>query len=1106
MRLYHMAEFTFRKKTINRWVVRYLGRGHRMRLVVRGGRRLTLQLFRLVLRPSRLSSRCRAILGACSIIVIIAAFEAVPALADGGVGGAGNGCPGGAGGAGGAGLTGNPGAPGGACNAGGGGGGAGGGAGGAGGATAGGAGGGGGTNTTVTGTIANTSTLIGGNGAAGADGTSTTVSPSGGGGGGAGGLGAEVTGTGLSSNFGRIIGGRGGDGGNGATGSLGGAGGGGGGAGDGGSAVLFTAGTVAFTNATAGTIIGGNGGNGGAGGGLFRSCCALGGDGGIGGAGVQFLGATVMFANLGTAIGGNGGDGSLGGAAGHGGDAALLAGSSATLNNSGRLLGGNGGTGSTPLSLGGLLPTTGTVGGTGGAGVSFMAGAAAFNNSGTVIGGNGGLGGLAPGLVGAAGSGGDGGVGAQFSAGGLLSNSGVILGGNGAAARPTQAGFTPAAGGGGIGILGRDLTIINSGTISGGQSGDGSTRATAISFTGGLNVLELQAGSTINGNVVAFSAADTLRLGGISNATFDVSQIGSQYLGFGVLQKGGSSTWTLTGTNSASTPWTIAAGTLQVNAAIANAPITVNGTATLAGTGTIGGLTVHNGAVFMPGTQGVSGTMTITANLAFQSGAIYLVQLTAAGGSRAQVGGTSAFVGTLDIVFLSPSLTRSSSLLSSAGGVSGTFDSVQLVNLPAGFTASVAYTPTEVVLNLNGSLATAGLSANQRQVAAAINTAFANGNTLPAPVVGLFGLSAPSLANALQMITGEAATGAQQATFGAMNQFMGIISDPFFVRGGMGSQPGASAFAAEAGSNAYAATKRTDAFAMAAKAPPAPPVASWSVWAAGFGGSQSVDGNAVTGANNATSSIYGTAVGADYLITPYTLAGFALAGGGTNFDVRGQGSGRSDLFQAGAYLRHRSGPAYVAAALAYAWQDITTDRIVTIAGADHLRAEFNANAYSGRLEGGYRFAAPWTLGIGLTPYAAAQFTTFDLPAYAERAVSGTSNFALAYGAKSVTDPRSELGLRTDGSFAVPQGVVTLRGRVAWAHDFNPNRAIAASFQSLPAAGFVVNGAAQACDSALTTAAVEMRWSNGWSAAATFEGEFSNVTRSYAGKGVVRYAW
>jgi hypothetical protein len=29
--------------------------------------------------------------------------------------------------------------------------------------------------------------------------------------------------------------------------------------------------------------------------------------------------------------------------------------------------------------------------------------------------------------------------------------------------------------------------------------------------------------------------------------------------------------------------------------------------------------------------------------------------------------------------------------------------------------------------------------------------------------------------------------------------------------------------------------------------------------------------------------------------------------------------------------------------------------------------------------------------------------------------------------------------------------------------------------------------------------------NGWSAA-TFEGEFSDVTRSYAGKGTVRHAW
>lgn len=118
---------------------------------------------------------------------------------------------------------------------------------------------------------------------------------------------------------------------------------------------------------------------------------------------------------------------------------------------------------------------------------------------------------------------------------------------------------------------------------------------------------------------------------------------------------------------------------------------------------------------------------------------------------------------------------------------------------------------------------------------------------------------------------------------------------------------------------------------------------------------------------------------------------------------------------------------------------------------------------------------------------------------------GANTFALAHGARSITDTRSELGIRTDRSFALASGMLTLRGRLAWAHDFNPGRTVAATFQALPGASFVVNGAAQAPDSALATAAAEIKWRNGWSTGATFEGEFSSVTASYAGKGVVRYA-
>ena len=363
----------------------------------------------------------------------------------------------------------------------------------------------------------------------------------------------------------------------------------------------------------------------------------------------------------------------------------------------------------------------------------------------------------------------------------------------------------------------------------------------------------------------------------------------------------------------------------------------------------------------------------------------------------------------------------------------------------------------------------------------------------------------------LTQASGELATGTQQATFNAMNLFLSLLTDPFVsgrgsnVTAGGGAQP----YAAEDGSLAYAAKTSGGARDALARMPTKAVARNdlldnrWSMWGSAFGGGADISGNAALGSNNANVRAFGFAAGADYRISPATLAGFALAGGGTNFSVTGSGYGRSDMFQAGAFVRHTVGAAYVTGALAYGGQEVTTDRFVTIAGIDHLRAQFNSNAWSGRLEGGYRYATPW---MGITPYAAAQFTTIDLPAYAEQVIAGTGMFALNYNAKSVTDPRSELGVRTDRSFAMSNGILTLRGRLAWAHDYYTDRNITPVFQSLPGAFFVVNGAAQAHDSALTTASAEMRWLNGWSAAATFEGEFSNVMNSYAGKGVVRYAW
>ncbi|GGE32955.1 hypothetical protein GCM10007276_07760 [Agaricicola taiwanensis] len=307
-------------------------------------------------------------------------------------------------------------------------------------------------------------------------------------------------------------------------------------AGVGGSGMSLT--DSVLVNGAAGSITGGQGGytdslgNSGSGTNL---------GGGAGGAGLIMTGGSLD--NQGTITGGDGGDilNSPGNAdnhfAGAGGVGAFLTGG--THANSGTITGGQGGIG---RNIGGIGS------GLGGTGLA-LAGGGTFVNNGAIIGGDGNIETNTT-------RGGSGGLGAT-AANSTLENFGTITGGN--------AGGTT-GGVGGIGISGTGgAKIVNGGMVDGGLASNGVQNAIAIQLTNGGNTLELRAGSTINGLVTA-TATDTLALGGTTNETFNTALIASNqtYRGFGRYQKIGSSTWTLTGTTAAVTPWEIVDGMLSV--------------------------------------------------------------------------------------------------------------------------------------------------------------------------------------------------------------------------------------------------------------------------------------------------------------------------------------------------------------------------------------------------------------------------------------------------------------------------------------------------------------------------------------------------------------
>jgi autotransporter-associated beta strand protein len=447
----------------------------------------------------------------------------------------------------------------------------------------------------------------------------------------------------------------------------------------------------------------------------------------------------------------------------------LLTPSGGTISNSGQIIGGTGAAGANNNSYS-FDYVLGPQGGKGGAGAAGVTGTNfSLVNSGTITGGKGGVGGAGAGgtqVAGPGNFGGNGGAGVHGS-GFSLNNSGTITGGvggaGGLAALLPSPGVNGAKGADGVGVIATGgATIRNSGTIA----GVGGANAVELSGTG--NRLILEVGYNFVGNVVS-SGGDTLSLGGTTDASFSLADLGAaaRFQGFNELTKQDASTWTLTGTGAYSGQTTVSAGTLVVNGSTALSTLTsVASGARLGGSGTVGATSIAAGGILAPGNS--IGTLHVAGNLTLASGAYFDVEFndggTVAGinNDLVTVGGTATIDNaTLRIGPVTGAVAGNGyvhgatyTILSAANPVQGRFGTV--ANDFAFLATSLDYTsqPDKVLLTLlrkDRAYSSVANNPNQAGVGRALESFDADG-----PVIGqVIGMTDAEARDAFDQMSGE---------------------------------------------------------------------------------------------------------------------------------------------------------------------------------------------------------------------------------------------------------------------------------------------------------------------------------------------------------------
>jgi len=286
-------------------------------------------------------------------------------------------------------------------------------------------------------------------------------------------------------------------------------------------------------------------------------------------------------------------------------------------------------------------------------------------------------------------------------------------------------------------------------------------------------------------------------------------------------------------------------------------------------------------------------------------------------------------------------------------------------------------------------------------------------------------------------LSGEAATRTQNRwTFDSMNPVHGhrcrrILQSQHQV---FGRVPSASSpFASEAMPAPYAPTAASEtgadsnSYAIFTKAPPQYVEQRWERVGAGFGGLAGYLLNAAVGINHVTSSMPAGPRRRRYLFSAGYHRGFAGRRRVTIFNLANNlGSGRSDLFQAGGLCSHTMGRGLLSLC-AGLWRRTSRLSHVHFGRASIIQAASTPMLFLFLWPARRRVTVCTRDGrLASRPCRGFSSPPFDSAGHAEQA-SPAQCFALAYAPRaSLTDPRSELGFRTDKSLLMHDACWTLR--------------------------------------------------------------------------------